>query len=316
MQIKFWGVRGSFPHTLSTLEWVNHYEAMMRRFFELGFKGPQDINTFLSQHKSSDIGGFGSATTCIEVKDSQASLIIDGGSGLKKLSDGLEQHRQIVSGQEHHILLTHFHFDHIMGIPFFMPHFRSDQKIHYYCVQNECEQIVRSLFQKPMFPVPFSQLASPITFHKLVPYEKTIINGFEVIPYQTDHPDACYGFKISKNGKAYSHAVDNEADRITANDLQKDAGLYQNTNLLYMDAQYIENEMTQKKGWGHGTFERAFKLCQNFEIQKVVLGHHDPSLDNVGIEKLIKAAGQFVEQKPELRKIQWSFVYEGQTVEV
>lgn len=316
MQIKFWGVRGSFPQTLSTDELATQFQSLMQRFFVDGFKTSQDIGVFLSQQKRHDIGGYGGATTCVEIKDQNHTLIIDGGSGLKKMSDQLERQNLLRPGQEHHILLTHFHFDHVMGLPFFMPHFMKNQKVHYYCVQPECESIVRSLFQKPLFPVPFNRLSAEVNFHRLKPYEKNVVNGFEVTPYRTDHPDECYGFKIVKKGKTYSHAVDNEAQRVTAADLQKDAGLYEGSNLLYMDAQYSEEDMSGKKGWGHGTYERAFQLCQNFKIPKVLLGHHDPALSHEEINHLAHSAQNFIEKNPLLQKIDWEFVYEGQEVTI
>lgn len=313
MQVKFWGVRGSFPQTLSSVEWSNHFKKMMNRFFDSGYSRPNEIDLFFSQQGPASLGGYGSATTCVEVLENGKNIIIDGGSGLKKLSDQFDSS----SKTEHHILLTHFHYDHIMGIPFFSPHFLKEQHIHYYFVQSEGEKIIRELFRKPLFPVEFSRLSAQITFHPLAPYEKVNINGFDVIPYRTDHPDPCFGFKVkSPEGKTYSHAVDNEAQRLTVNELAEDAGLFEHTHFLYIDAPYTEDEMSHKKGWGHGTFERALKICENFKIQNVLLGHHEPSMNTDGIIQLSLKTAQFIEKNPQLKKIKWSFAYEGQIIEV
>ncbi|MBC7457708.1 MAG: MBL fold metallo-hydrolase, partial [Bdellovibrionaceae bacterium] len=209
MKIKFWGVRGSLPQSNETLEWVNHFKGLMTQFFQAGHSKSTEIDLFVSRRPLPEIGGYGSATTCIQVSADHGNLIIDGGSGLKKYNDHLAQNS--FSQMEHHILLTHFHFDHTMGIPYFIPHFLKGHKIHYYSSDAHCEKYVKLLFQKPTFPVPFEQLPAEIIFHQMEPYEKYQIQDFTVQAFPTDHSDACYGFKIaSTTGKTYSHAVDNE----------------------------------------------------------------------------------------------------------
>lgn len=317
MQVKFWGVRGSLPQSNETLEWANHFKRLMNQFFEAGYSKSSEIDVFFSKKSLPEIGGYGSATTCVHVSAPHGNLIIDGGSGLKKYNDHLAQSQY--SQTEHHILLTHFHFDHTMGLPYFIPHFLKGHKVHYYSPDVNCEKQVKALFQKPTFPVPFEQLSAEITFHHIEPYDKHQIQGFTVQAYSTDHSDACYGFKISAaNGKTYSHAVDNEIVRQSLTDLKQDAGLYQNTNLLYIDAQYSESEMTEKTGWGHGTSQRAFEICRHFNVEQVLLGHHDPSSDLSRMQKLSDQAVKYFENSawPESQKLKWAFAFDGMTIQL
>lgn len=317
MQVKFWGVRGSLPQSNETLEWVNHFKRLMTQFFTEGYSKSTEIDLFVAQKFMPEIGGYGSATTCVQVSAAHGNLIIDGGSGLKKYNDHLAQNQFSIT--EHHICLTHFHFDHTMGIPYFIPHFLKGHKIHYYSPDVNCEKYVKALFQKPIFPVPFEQLSAEIIFHHIKPYEKNKIQGFDVQAYSTDHSDACYGFKItSQSGKTYSHAVDNEIIRKSVNELKEDAGLYQDTNFLYIDAQYSESDMKDKKGWGHGTSQRAFEICRHFNIEQVLLGHHDPSSDNENMQKLFDQAIQYFEKNPlaDSAKLKWAFAFDGLTVQL
>jgi phosphoribosyl 1,2-cyclic phosphodiesterase len=145
MRIKFWGVRGSIPHSLDTHGWVRHFEKIMNDFFQSGFNCAEEISSYIKSKKPEAIGGFGVSTTCVEVSDAGRSLIIDGGSGIKAIGEA-------GAPIEYHILITHFHFDHIIGLPFFLPHYRKGCKIHYYSSHDETERIVKSLFQKPIFP--------------------------------------------------------------------------------------------------------------------------------------------------------------------
>ncbi len=315
MRIKFWGVRGSLPYSSETLEWANHFKRLMTQFFQNGHSKSTEIDLFLADKSVPEIGGYGSATTCVQISSGQNCLIIDGGSGLKKYNDDLMKNS--FSQAEHHILMTHFHFDHTMGIPYFTPHFLKGHKIHYYSPDINCEKYIRALFQKPTFPVPFELLSAEIIFHHLKPYEKYQIQNFTVQAFSTDHSDACYGYKVtSLDKKTYSHAVDNEIIRQSADDLKQDAGLYQNTNILYIDAQYSEEDVKNKKGWGHGTFDRAFEICRHFNIEQVFFGHHDPSYDREDIQKMSEKTKLHVEKNHALQKIKWQYVYDGLVVQL
>lgn len=317
MKIKFWGVRGSLPAANSLEQNKEQIQNVLTSFIQAGYKTENDIQTFLNSKPIYEICGYGQNTTCVQVRDGADHLVIDGGSGIKVYGDHLLKHHP--ERNQHHILITHFHYDHIMGLSFFPQHYVKGQEIHYYAVQSECEKVIRSLFARPLFPLSYENLASKIHFHQIEPYQKTVINGFDVTAYKLDHSDPCYGFRIEKNGKTYAHAVDHEAERIAESELKKDAGLFKNADLLYIDAQYTELEMTRKKGWGHGTFSRAFEICSAYNIKQVLLAHHDPSFSTTDIQKLVDQSKNYFEANAKAKKIEqlkWNFAYDGQTVEV
>ena len=312
MRIKFWGVRGSIPHSLDSAGWAQHFEKVMRDFFQKGYSKAEEIQSYIRSKPVTELGGYGTATTCVQVEsESRQSIIVDGGSGIKSLSDEIIKQGSLKEGLEIHILLTHYHFDHIMGLPFFIPHFTAGCKIHYYSVQTDTENVVKSLFQKPTFPVSYASLSATIQFHQLEPYKENKVNGFTVIPYKTDHPDLCYGFKISDGKKTYAHAVDNEANRMNKADLAADAGLYESVDLVYFDAQYDEDTFADKKGWGHGTSHRGFEICANFNIQQILFAHHDPAFSiEDSIEQQKKTELNFAKKYSHLN-IRWRYAYDG-----
>ncbi|MFZ3230850.1 MAG: MBL fold metallo-hydrolase [Pseudobdellovibrio sp.] len=320
MDIHFWGVRGSIPGTLNTINWAQHFHELMHEFFKDGNSHADQIESFIEKKTLPYVGGYGTATTCIEIKSELKSLIIDTGSGIKNLNDFYETSGIFKTENEFHILMSHFHLDHIIGIPFFTPHFMKGKKINYYAVQSETESIVRQMFQKPIFPVTFEALQAEIKFHTIKPYAKHKINGFDVTAYQLDHPDPCFGFRIEKDSKVYAHAVDHEAVRVSERDLGPDAELFKNANLLYFDAQYSEADMKMKKGWGHGTCNRGFEVSANFNVQQILFAHHDPSADIKKIWQQKKDAEQILKSEfAELAKKKefvWDYAYEGQVVKI
>ncbi len=320
MKIKFWGVRGSIPSSMMTEQWVVHFKDLMNEFFRSGYSSPQQIDLFIKNKSLPEVGGYGTGTTCVEVSDQNKSLIIDCGSGLKNLNDTLMASGEIKTRTEYHILMSHFHFDHIMGMPFFTPHFFKGKTIHYYSVQTETETIVKQMFAKPTFPVTFESLQADIKFHTIKPYEKIKIQDFDVTAYRLDHPDPCYGFRIEKNNKTYAHAIDHESVRTSVAELGLDSGLFKNAQLLYFDAQYTESQMKIKKGWGHGTCDRGFQVAVNFGIEQILFAHHDPADDLQTIIQHKKEAQIVLAEKfPALVKnkiFKWDYAFEGQSVEL
>ncbi len=319
MNIKFWGVRGSIPSSQSTAFWVQHFEKLMHQFFQEGYQSSADISDFINGKSLPCIGGFGTATTCVQVSDGAQFLIVDGGSGIKNLNDEWAKSGQLQEEKEFHILISHFHFDHIMGIPFFTPHFIKGKKIHYYSVQSETESVVKQLFAKPTFPVTFESLQAEVIFHTIRPYEKHLIQGFSVTAYKLDHPDPCFGFRIEKNKKVYAHAVDHESIRMSPQELGLDSQLFQNADVLYFDAQYEEPDMGLKKGWGHGTCRRGFQVSKNFNVQQILFAHHDPASDLQTLWNSKKNAeivfkSQFAALKDS--DFKWDFAFEGQTIQL
>lgn len=320
MKIKFWGVRGSIPSSMMTEQWAAHFKNLMTEFFQRGHNSLQQIDSFISQKSLPEVGGYGTGTTCVEVSDQGQSLIIDCGSGLKNLNDALTASGEIKTKNEYHILMSHFHFDHIMGMPFFTPHFFKGKTIHYYSVQKETETIVKQMFAKPTFPVTFESLQADIKFHTIRPYEKIKIQGFDVTAFQLDHPDPCYGFRVEKNNKIYAHAIDHEAVRTSISELGLDSGLFKNANLLYFDAQYTETQMEMKQGWGHGTCDRGFQVAVNFSVEQILFAHHDPAADlQTIIQHKKNAQIVLMEKFPILAKknaFKWDYAFEGQSVDL
>ena len=218
-----------------------------------------------------------------------------------------------------HILMTHFHWDHIIGIPFFVPMYVKGFKVKFYAVQDELPEIIKSLFKKPYFPVPFEVLESDISFHKIEPRKVNKIAGFDVTPYLMDHPDECWGFKIQKDGKTFSYCVDNEALRISREDLGEDLPVYQDVDLLVFDAQYSFDEAEEKKNWGHASAPKGLDIAIREKVKKIVFTHHDPMATDKDIAQISKLAVKYFEDldSDKVSHVpQWEIAIEGRTFNV
>ncbi len=324
MKLKFWGVRGSLPSAPTPEQLTIDFENLIRQFFKSGYKDATEIKEFIGQHTIPQIGGFGTATTCVELKSNKVQLIIDGGTGLRHLSDELMKGPAGKGKADIHILMTHFHWDHMLGIPFFAPHFIKGNNIHYYAVQDELEQMVRIKFTKPMFPVSFEMLQAKIHFHKLEPRKTFKIEDLSITPYQLDHPDPCWGFRIENGGKAYAHCVDTEGTRTSAEALGLDLPLYQNANLMFFDAQYTLPELAEKANWGHSAAQLGLDIAFRENIGNVIFAHHDPGADTKQIMNLKTQTHEYYDWKMKtssanniiLSPVKWRYAYEGLIVDM
>ncbi len=323
MRLKFWGVRGSLPSSSTPHQNAQLARKLIEGFFKAGHKTAADVSKYLDSFRVPDIGGYGTATTCVEVQTPEAQIIIDGGSGLRNLSAHLFQGGK-PSQKEFHIFLTHFHWDHLIGIPFFTPHFLPGYRINYYAVQPELEEMVKGKFRKPYFPVAFENLRAEINFVSLRPRTAISLGDINITPYLLDHPDPCWGFRMEHKNYAYAHCVDTEGTRSSAGALGPDLPLYQNADLMYFDAQYTLPELAEKASWGHSAAQIGLDIAFREGIDHVIFGHHDPGASTDQINELRKQTKEYYDWRistaktnhQQLHHVKWRYGYEGLEVKL
>lgn len=332
MLIRLWGVRGSLPSPKPPSVVKAHLTEVLRDFIAAHPKTAaltdSNVASFLSSLPAWKGSGYGGDTSCVEVEAEQGRLVIDAGSGLRRLGEKLMKGSHGKGQGEVHMLFTHFHWDHIVGLPFFTPIFVPGNKIHLYAVQGDLEANVRQVFKKPFFPVPFEALTSTITFHKLEPRVTREIAGFKVTPYQLDHPDPCWGYRVEgdtpKGARVYAHCVDNEATRISPLELGEDAKLYKNADLCFFDAQYTLEEFLEHVNWGHSAAPIGFEIALREGVKRIVFAHHDPSASDQKIGDAEKQTAAFLEAYRSNAKkvarvvapIEWQFAHDGDEFEL
>lgn len=324
LKIKLWGVRGSLPSS-QTPKQIEDKLVFALHEYRKAFQGnpkmsPED---FLKAQARS-LFGYGGHTMCVEVITPKMSLFIDGGSGLRLAGDHLMFGPSTLGGAEVHILMTHFHWDHLIGLPFFSPIFVPGNQIHFYAVQEDLEDNIRRIFQKPNFPVPFQELGAKLHFHSLKPRVPVSFEGIQVTPYQLDHPDPCWGYRFDYQGKSYAHCVDGEFRRASRKELGPDLPMYTNADVMLFDAQYSFLEASERINWGHASAPIGVDLAIREGIKKVLFVHHDPASTD---EKIAQVEAQTVEyvraaEKTALNlgkslpKVEWCFAWEGMVCDI
>jgi phosphoribosyl 1,2-cyclic phosphodiesterase/DNA-binding NarL/FixJ family response regulator len=264
VRIRFWGTRGSIPTP-----------------------GP---------HTSR----YGGNTSCIEVRSGRGTLVvIDCGTGGRSLAQNLMANDGGSCGS---ILISHTHWDHIQGIPFFGPLYAPQNEWHVYGPKGLRESVREALARQmdyTYFPVSLDQCAANIHYHDLVE-GSFAIDDISISARYLNHPALTLGYRLQVDGASLVYACDHEPysrvlglgeGRIAGEDLQH-AEFMREADLLIHDAQYTTQEYPTKMGWGHSPVDYVVKLAEQALVKRVALTHHDPLRDDDAIDRLIASTRQ------------------------
>jgi phosphoribosyl 1,2-cyclic phosphodiesterase len=327
--VRLWGTRGSIPAP-KTPEML--YERLRETLIGFANQNPtfpagqpeSAVDGYLRSLPKWQTSGFGGDTSCVEVLGANAPVIIDAGSGLRRLGEKLMSGPCGKGEGVVHLFFTHFHWDHIIGLPFFTPIFIPGNRIHVYAVQEDLKECVLQVFKKPYFPVPFAELGASIEFHRLEPRKPFQLSRLTITPYMLDHPDPCWGYRFDANTsdgkKSYAHCVDSEATRVLPVDLGEDVALYRDADLCYFDAQYTLHEFLSHMNWGHSTAPIGIEMALREGVRKILFAHHDPAASDLKISDAERqtfeffASYQLAAQKGgrSLPPLEWSFARDGE----
>lgn len=319
MNIKFWGVRGSIPapHQPEALD--RKAKGLLNDFLESGRTDTSEIDDYLSSRKSYLNHGWGGNTTCVTVSCGDSEMIIDGGTGIRDYGNSLLSGPCGRGEGVVHLFFTHVHWDHIMGLPFFVPLFIPGNEIHIYGVEDGLEDVFTTLFQKPFFPVPLEALEAKRIFHRLEPRKPFALGNLSITPYKLDHPDPCWGYRVENGTSSYAHCVDTECTRVSPKAMGEDLPLYQKADLMAFDAQYTTKEKFEKVHWGHASAVLGLDVAIREGVKEVVFMHSDPASSDETIESLVDQTDKYLTylQKMALEndatspEVKWCFVEEG-----
>ncbi len=269
MIVKFWGVRGSIP-----------------------CPGPATCK-------------YGGNTACIEIRFPQTNrlIIIDAGSGLRELGNHLVAHDLPKGPIQADIFLTHTHWDHILGFPFFTPNYIPGTKLNVYgpvTYENDSLQdIVGGQLSYQYFPIRQSELAAEITYHNMKEERVDLGDGIILTTKYLNHPILCLGYRFEYRGRvfctaydtepfqnvfctdpedpAYDETMASEGELVAREENERLAEFVKGADLLVYDAQYTRDEYeSTRMGWGHSAIEDVAALAQRLDIRSTALFHHEP----------------------------------------
>ncbi|MDR2587862.1 MAG: MBL fold metallo-hydrolase [Spirochaetales bacterium] len=279
MRVKFWGVRGSIPAPLTPSAVREKIAGAIKRVRTADLASAGAREEFLSRLPSWLSGFAGGNTACIEVSlNSGEVILLDGGSGLREY--GASPEFAAAFPGVFHIFFSHFHWDHLQGIPFFPPLYRQDAVLKFYSPAAGLRNMLKLQMKEPFFPVNFEGLSGARTFFVRLKKSPCVVGGAEIAWKKMNHPGGCYAYRISEGGRSIIYATDSE---LMEGDFERSAentAFFQDADMIILDAQYTLGEAVKKFNWGHSSFSLAVDFASAWNIKNLWLFHHDPSYDD------------------------------------
>jgi phosphoribosyl 1,2-cyclic phosphodiesterase len=233
---------------------------------------------------------FGRNTACVAVTSGSGDLLVlDAGTGIRELGDGLTAGG---SGRPPriHVLLTHFHFDHVQGLPFFKPLFSPAAEILFYSglAPRILKRTLARFMAPPHFPASFEDTASKKSFFRIG--ERPVrIGDLDVSALSVPHPQPCSAYKVEEAGFSFVFATDTEPQRKEVD--RRLAAFARRASVLVYDAMYTpEDYEAGKSGWGHSTWVEAVKLGRAADVGRLLLFHLNPDYSDADLLRIEDAA--------------------------
>ena len=313
MEIKLWGVRGSCARPLSNEEYSQHIgkilEHAVSRLKEKPNLSAKEIHNSLSREQSVLLGG---NTTCVEVLSNRDQLIIDLGSGVRELGYNIVKQNAANKPKELHILITHTHWDHIQGWPFFTPAYSADYTIHFYSSLKNLEKRLLMQQNRWFFPIDFKKMLSKRKFHYIKPDTDFKIDSFSIRSRRLIHPGSCTSYSIRTHKKNFIFATDTEFFPLNnVGAIRNFNSYFKGTDLLIMDGQYSIEDAVNRVGWGHTAMLTAIDCAMNWEVKHLVLTHHEPSYNDSKIWELFSRAQEYLLEQKNHRSLRLDIAQEG-----
>lgn len=254
--IQFWGVRGSIPTP------------------------------------GNETARYGGNTSCVEMRVGGKRLIFDGGSGLHVLGRTLLQQTPL----EAYMFFTHYHWDHIQGVPFFDPAFNPKNCFHIYGAVPDSQISMKQHFIErvlhPNSPVPLGGILADLRFHDIVPGDVVKLDDITIETGLLNHPNGATGYRITWQGYSVFYCTDTEhyPDRMDENVLH----LARDANMFIYDSMYTDEEYHHPKapkiGWGHSTWQEGVRISKEAGVKNFIIFHHEPGHNDDFLDKLAEEA--------------------------
>ncbi|MCP4160849.1 MAG: MBL fold metallo-hydrolase [Deltaproteobacteria bacterium] len=288
MRVLFRGVRGSYPLPLRPEAVKRKISAVVQRLRVNDLESQESRELFLKKLPETLFGTVGGNTSCVEVRlKNNALLIFDCGSGLRALEADVRKRKE--SLKEIHIFFSHFHYDHLTGLPYFGFLFDSSVDVYFYSPLLDLKEKLEIFLKSPYHPVGLDVFSAKLHFVHLKGTKIKISNA-SISWILRNHPDECYAYAVEEDEKKVIYSTDTEITTSDFNGNFKTDLFFKKADAIILDGQYTLGESIEKNNWGHTSYSMAVDFALEHKIKRLFLFHHEPLYDDSKLEGILRSA--------------------------
>jgi phosphoribosyl 1,2-cyclic phosphodiesterase len=318
MRVRFWGTRGSIPVALTVADIRDKLAQALVAASGRRFESYGEARAFAEQSLPFSVTHtFGGHTSCVELDTGHEEYFVcDMGSGARAFGEHVLA-RQAGKPATVNIFMSHVHWDHIMGFPFFGPAYVKGMRIRIHGSHDILEKAFRIQQSAPCFPVPFDYLSAKIEFVKIEPGRPVEISGLKVTTQLQHHSGDSYGYRFEHGGHSIVYTTDSEHKLEDRAQTESIVAFFRDADLVIFDAMYsLAEAISVKEDWGHSSNVVGVELCQMARAKHLVLFHHEPANSDAAIEGLLRDARRLEELTRGDHPLQVSAAHDGLEIDL
>jgi len=314
MRIKFWGCRGSLPNSYNSTQAKRKATEITKRAVSSKVTD-STVDSFIEDLPFHLKGSYGTNTCCVEILGGTEVIICDAGSGIRDLGTQLIQKGPNMP-KVYHIIMSHLHWDHIQGFPFFIPAYLQGITINIYGCHTDIKETFVRQQNGPTFPVALSDMGSTVNFHLWDKSKKYHIGGIDIDIIEQPHPGVSYGYKFSKEGKTIIYSTDAEHTDKSESDDYPFLHFIKDADILVFDGQFkLSDHLYTKQNWGHSSNLVGIELSIRAGVKELVLFHSDHNFDDFKLSEFLDQSLRYQEIFDDKSDLSISIAYDGLTME-
>jgi phosphoribosyl 1,2-cyclic phosphodiesterase len=283
MLIRIWGSRGSLPVSLNAAALQDKLVKALLAAAGKAIDTEAKARAFLANGLDFAVAHtFGGNSSCVQIDTGgQDYVVCDLGSGARELGNRVLATHGPARQNTFHVFMSHLHWDHIMGFPFFAPAYLPGNRIRIHGCHDNLEQAFRRQHTAPSFPVEFDRLPATIEFVRLETGRRYDIAGLAVTAMAQAHSGDSYGYRFERGGKTAVYSTDSEHKLEDLRETEAFVSFFRDADLVIFDAMYsLADAISVKEDWGHSSNIVGVELCQMAGAKRLCLFHHEPISDD------------------------------------
>ncbi|MGZ0653968.1 MBL fold metallo-hydrolase [Coraliomargarita sp. W4R53] len=289
MKAIIWGSCGSLPSPSSSASIRQKVRDAIWGAREQAFDSLEAVDTYLETLPHSARGTYKANTSCVQIQaNTDEYIFCDAGTGLRDFALSLGKNPAAAT---YHIFVSHLHWDHIQGFPFFTPAYLAGNHIIFHGFHKETEKAIRAQMSAPCFPVPFEAMQADIEFDIQENGARFSVGDVQISTIKQQHPGDSWGYCFEEDGKRIIFSSDSEHGPEARDEGYRFVDFFQDADVLIFDGQYtFEEANNEKRNWGHSDHITAVELSARAKVRQLIVFHHEPAYTDAEIEEIHKDA--------------------------